>query len=97
MTITLSPELELLIDRKVKTGRYNSAGEVVREGLRLLDDQDRLREIRRDELREELQKGIDDLRAGRYIEFKSEQELLDYAQVVIARGKARMAAEREVN
>lgn len=95
MTISLPQELETLIAEKVRSGRYDSAGEVVREGLRLLDDMDRLREIRRDELRRDLQKGIDDLREGRYKEFKTEQELRDHAQVIIERGKENLAAERK--
>ncbi len=48
MNVSLTPELETLVSRKVKTGRYTTASEVVREALRLLDDYDRLREIRRD-------------------------------------------------
>jgi antitoxin ParD1/3/4 len=39
MNVNLPRELERLVQRRVKTGRYNSASEVVREALRLLDDQ----------------------------------------------------------
>jgi antitoxin ParD1/3/4 len=34
MNVSLSPELESLVHRKVETGRYASASEVVREALR---------------------------------------------------------------
>lgn len=40
MNVSLTPQLENLIRQKVATGRYNNASEVVREALRLLDDQD---------------------------------------------------------
>ena len=43
MNVNLTPELEKLVQNKVKTGRYNSASEVVREALRLLEDQDKVR------------------------------------------------------
>ena len=45
---------------------YNSASEVVREGLRLLQQRDDMREAKLNALRAEIQKGIDDLEAGRY-------------------------------
>lgn len=37
VNISLTPELEKLVDERVKSGRYTSASEVVREALRLLD------------------------------------------------------------
>jgi antitoxin ParD1/3/4 len=44
---------------------YNSASEVVREGLRLLQQRDELRDAKLKALRSEIQEGIDDLEAGR--------------------------------
>lgn len=40
MNISLTPELEQLVDEKVKTGMYQTASEVIREGLRLLRERD---------------------------------------------------------
>ncbi len=65
MNVSLTPELEVIIDQKVKSGMYNSASEVVREGLRLLQQRDEMREAKLNALRAEIQKGIDDLEAGR--------------------------------
>jgi antitoxin ParD1/3/4 len=65
MNVSLTPELEEIVDQKVKSGLYNSASEVVREGLRLLQQRDEMREAKLDALRAEIQKGIDDLEAGR--------------------------------
>jgi antitoxin ParD1/3/4 len=45
--------------KKVESGRYTSASEVVREALRLLEEQDALRELRRDGLRKEIMKGVE--------------------------------------
>ena len=66
MNVSLTPELEQIVDQKVKSGMYNSASEVVREGLRLLQQRDEMRETKLNSLRAEIQKGIDDLEAGRY-------------------------------
>ena len=65
MNVSLSPKLESLIQEKVTSGLYASASEVVREALRLLEERDRLREIREEELRAEIRKGVADEKAGR--------------------------------
>ena len=66
MNVSLTPELEEIVDQKVKGGLYNSASEVVREGLRLLQQRDEMREAKLNALRAEIQEGIDSLEAGRY-------------------------------
>ncbi len=37
MNVSLTPELDEFVNAKVSSGLYNSASEVVREGLRLLN------------------------------------------------------------
>ena len=48
MNVSLTPELERFVNDKVDTGMYQTASEVVREGLRLLKqrDEDRLGSVR---------------------------------------------------
>jgi antitoxin ParD1/3/4 len=57
MNVHLTPELDTLVRKKVKTGRYNSASEVVREALRLFEARDRIRELQVRELRKKINKG----------------------------------------
>jgi antitoxin ParD1/3/4 len=66
MNVSLTPELEQIINTKVQSGLYNSASEVVRDGIRLLQQRDEMRELKLDALRTEIQKGVDDLEAGRF-------------------------------
>jgi antitoxin ParD1/3/4 len=40
MNVSLTPELEDLVDEKVRSGFYQTASEVVREALRLLKQRD---------------------------------------------------------
>lgn len=68
MNVSLTSELEQVVDQKVKSGMYTSASEVVREGLRLLQERDEMRETKLNALRAEIQKGIDDLEAGRIVD-----------------------------
>jgi antitoxin ParD1/3/4 len=64
MNVSLTPELEPLIHRKVESGLYLSASEVVREALRLLEEQDTLRALRFEEVRHEIQLGIEQADRG---------------------------------
>lgn len=65
MNVSLTPQLEELIKKKVKSGLYNSASEVVREALRLLEERDRLKEIKLQELRKDVLAGIQQLDQGK--------------------------------
>lgn len=59
MNVNLTPQLEEMVRAKIDSGMYASASEVVREGLRLLDEQDRLRQLKLDALRHEIRKGLE--------------------------------------
>jgi len=59
MNLSLPPQLEELVRQKVESGLYTCASEVVVEALWLLDARDRLRELKLEELRKEIQKGLD--------------------------------------
>lgn len=64
MNISLTPDLEKLIQAKVESGQYLSASEVVSEALYLLKERDQIREMRLEELRKEIQIGIDQADRG---------------------------------
>jgi antitoxin ParD1/3/4 len=67
MNISLTRELEQLVQKKVKGGRYLSASEVVRDALRLLEERDRLRQARLTKLRKEIALGLAQLDRGQGI------------------------------
>ncbi len=58
MNVNLTPQLEELVRSKVASGMYTSASEVVREALRLMDEQDRLRAAKLEQLREDIRQGL---------------------------------------
>ena len=64
MNVSLTPELEDLIAQKVQSGRYTSASEVIREALRVLEEQDQLRQQRLDAIRREIDEGLAQLDRG---------------------------------
>ena len=83
MNISLTSQLEELVKKKVDSGRYGSASEVIREALRLLEERDRLHAIRLEGLRKEIKKGLD----------SGEPTPLDI-EAIKARGRKRLADQR---
>lgn len=68
MNVSLTPHLEAFVKGKLASGRYHSASEVIREALRLLDEQSRLRELRLDQLRQDIAVGIAQADRGEVID-----------------------------
>jgi antitoxin ParD1/3/4 len=68
MNVNLTRELEELVQRKVESGHYNNQSEVVREALRLLAEQDRLREAHLTNLRGALAKGLEQADRGKLLD-----------------------------
>ena len=67
MNVSLTKELEKFVTRKVESGRYGSASEVVRESLRLLEQEDQRKRFSfstREELETKLVEGVDALDRG---------------------------------
>ena len=60
-SVSLGKALESTVDDLVRTGRYGSRSEVLREGVRLVQE----REAKLAILDAEIQKGLDDIDAGR--------------------------------
>jgi putative addiction module CopG family antidote len=58
MAFSLSAALEDLIRRKVSSGSYDSAAQVIEEALILLEERDQLLAMRRERLVRELASGI---------------------------------------
>jgi antitoxin ParD1/3/4 len=67
MNVSLTAELERFVNAKVESGRYNSASEVVREALRLLEEHDRARALQLAGFNDELGRRLESLDGGMYI------------------------------
>jgi antitoxin ParD1/3/4 len=63
---SLGEHFETFVKQLVESGRYASASEVMRDGLRLLEEQEQLYQIRLDALRKEIQLGLDSGDAGEW-------------------------------
>lgn len=77
MEITLTAELENLVKEEIASGNFDSPAEVVRESLLLLKESRLPREVRRENLRREIQKGIDAMRQGQFRTYDSADEMIE--------------------
>lgn len=58
MNVSLTPQLEELVKRKVATGMYHSASEVIREALRLLEEREAVQAAKLESLRQDIAEGV---------------------------------------
>jgi len=64
MNVSLTPELDRYVEEKVKSGRYRSASEVLRESLRIMQQVEEERQARLMALRGEIDRGLEELDRG---------------------------------
>ena len=69
--VVLTDHQAQLVEKLVSTGRYQNASEVLREGLRLIEDREAQDSARLHALREAARVGIADIDAGRFRSFES--------------------------
>jgi antitoxin ParD1/3/4 len=67
-----------LVEKLVESGRYQNASEVLREGLRLVEQREAEDRAKLKALRDAAKVGLDDMAAGRYRSFDSKESLNDY-------------------
>ena len=89
MNVSLTAELEDLINEKVKSGMYQTASDVIREALRLLKERDNFEVLRR-----EVREGFAQIERGEYEEF-DEHTIRNLAADIKARGIKRLAEKRK--
>ncbi len=65
MNVSLPPELEARVRQRVESGMYGSASEVIREALRLFEAYEQVKTAKLDGLRQDIAKGLDDIKNGR--------------------------------
>jgi len=109
MNVSITDRLAGYVRKKVKSGRYNNASEVVREALRRMEDEDTravrlarptaediltdLTEQQLDGIRRRVRTGIESIDADRYTEYDGRDGLKELADGVKARGRKLLARE----
>jgi antitoxin ParD1/3/4 len=75
MEVAIPKSREARVRRKVEEGDYASEAEVVADALRLMQFRDEVVAMKRERLRDALERGYEDIAAGRVIELETEDEI----------------------
>jgi antitoxin ParD1/3/4 len=81
---SIGKHFEGLIAGLIESGRYSTASEVMRDGLRLIEEREQRRQAKLEALRAEIQKGFDSGPA---------EEIGDMFARIKAQGRKRLAAK----
>jgi antitoxin ParD1/3/4 len=73
--VVLTDHQANMVEQLVASGRYQNASEVLREGLRLVEQREAEDASRLEALRSAVQVGMDDIQAGRFKIFESKESL----------------------
>ena len=73
--INLTEHLDHFVERQVSSGRYSNASEIVREALRLLEEQEQERKAKLTALRHAAKQGFDEIDQGKGIVLKGKKEI----------------------
>lgn len=71
--VVLSEHQQQMVETLVQSGRYQNASEVLREGLRLIDERERLEGAKLKALKQAAREGWADVSAGRYADVADDQ------------------------
>jgi antitoxin ParD1/3/4 len=92
--VNLTDHFDQFIEAGISDGRYTDASEVVREGLRLLEQREQEDKAKLQWLRAAVQEGLDDIERGDYITLRSGQEIDDFIREAREEASAGFAAEK---
>jgi antitoxin ParD1/3/4 len=83
--VVLTDHQASLVEKLVTSGRYQNASEVLREGLRLVEQREAEDACRLEALRSAVQTGIADIEGGRFKTFESREALRDHLKSLAAK------------
>lgn len=93
--VNLTDHQHTLIKELVKSGRYQNASEVIRAGLRLIEEHEEEQKLKVERFWAEIQKGYDARERGEYTTITSSEELTEFMDQF--RMKSRLPVVREQN
>lgn len=76
--VVLTDHQARMIEQLIASGRYQNASEVLREGLRLIEQREAEDAARLTALRVAIRVGMEDIEAGRYKTFESPEAIYEY-------------------
>jgi antitoxin ParD1/3/4 len=92
--VNLTTYLDRFIETGVTSGRFSNASEVVREGLRLLEQREKEDKAKIDWLRSAVKEGNDDIERGEYVSLKSRRDIKEFVRNASEQAAFELRAER---
>jgi len=92
--VNLTEHFDDFIKTGITSGRFSNASEVVREGLRLLEQREQEDQANIIWLRAAAKDGFDAIERGDYVSLHSEKEIKDFLREIHEEVSADLAAER---
>ena len=92
--VNLTEHLDRFIEAGITSGRFSNASEVVREGLRLLEQREQEDRAKLEWLRAAAKEGFDAIDRGDYVTLRSNQDIIEFMRQVGEEASAELAAER---
>ncbi len=89
--INLTDHFDHFVERQVSSGRYSNASEIVREALRLLEEEEQERQAKLKALRRAAKKGFDEIDQGKGIVLKSKKAVRRFITQLEAEIRSRVA------
>ena len=71
--VVLSEQQQTLVETLVQSGRYQNASEVLRDGLRLIEERERIGAAKLKAVKQAARQGWTDVSAGRYADVADDQ------------------------
>ncbi len=93
--VNLTEHFDRFIESGIASGRFSNASEVVREGLRLLEQREQEDRARIEWLRSAAKEGFDAFERGDYTTLRSEDEIDDFLEQIHEEVSAELAIERK--
>jgi antitoxin ParD1/3/4 len=93
--VNLTEHLDQFIETGITSGRFSNASEVVREGLRLLEQREQEDRAKLEWLRAAAKEGFDAIDRGDYVTLRSGEEIDNYVDRIFEEVSAELANERK--
>jgi antitoxin ParD1/3/4 len=82
--INLTDRLHRFVERRVSSGHYSNASEIVREALRLLEREEQERQLKLKALRQAARKGFGEIEQGKGIVLKGKKAVKQFVAEIEA-------------
>lgn len=94
LNISLPDTQRDFVEQKIKKEGYGTISEYVRNLIREEQRKDEIKQQELEFLRMEIQKGVDDIREGRFVTLETSEDYEQFAEKIIQRGREKLAKKQ---